>query len=291
MKTLIHKISDKGLETMKGVNDFLDSCTTYYDNPNFSGSGVVYLNPTVYRWGKPANQNFGNLQLIALKIINDFIDHYNLLFIHFTSNQIEIIQINQKYLIGLIERSVDAPSTIKVAKDYVSKTIKEHLTLLYRLINKEQKVIVIPDTNSLIKCPDPLNYISIAGVYEFDFVFTPTITKELDKLKTVHRDDNFRSKVNSVINRIKGYRTQGSLLQGVKYNKKITIRAIANEPKFDNLLKWLDPNNDDDRSIASILQIIISNPNDIIILVTSDINLQNKAELALLNFNETPTPI
>ena len=116
----------------------------------------------------------------------------------------------------------------------------------------------------------------------------PTVLSELDKLKIVHRDDNFRKKVESVINRIKGYRTQGSLLNGVAVYKTIVIKMIAKEPNFNNTLSWLDKNNNDDRFIASVIEYQVDNPSHRVFLVTSDINLQNKAEMAKLPFFETP---
>jgi predicted ribonuclease YlaK len=63
---------------------------------------------------------------------------------------------------------------------------------------------------------------------------------------------------------------------------------IATEPNFDNTLKWLNVENTDDRIIASVLEIQKENPSSIIVLATSDINLQNKAEMANLPFVEPP---
>ena len=82
-------------------------------------------------------------------------------------------------------------------------------------------------------------------------------------------------------------RQQGNLLEGVIVYKTITVKMVATEPNFEKTLKWLDPKNEDDRIIASALQIQVQNPSDKVVLVTSDINLQNKAQLACLTFADT----
>jgi predicted ribonuclease YlaK len=63
---------------------------------------------------------------------------------------------------------------------------------------------------------------------------------------------------------------------------------IATEPNFDNTLEWLHSENVDDQIIASVLEIQKENPSSAVIITTSDINLQNKAEMANLPFAETP---
>lgn len=90
----------------------------------------------------------------------------------------------------------------------------------------------------------------------------------------------------SVINRIKGYRTQGSLLDGVKVNRTITVKMIAIEPNFNNALSWLNADNNDDKIIASSLDILREFPSSNLIIATGDINLQNKCEMANIPFAE-----
>jgi len=288
MKTYIEQLNSKSIDSRNSIKEFLDTCSVYYSDPNSQGGGLFFVNPTLYHWGNPVSDEFGRKQVVSLKIAKDFFEYYNLLLKHFTEGKVKSVQKKQKYILGLIQRSVKAPSSIEKAKSYVDDTISNFIKILDRLKNSQPQIVIIPDTNSLLKSPDPANYNYIAKQPSFEFLFTPTVTKELDKLKITHRDNDFRKKVNSVIKRIKGFRTQGSLIYGVTYQKSIMIRAIANEPKFDNLLEWLDKENDDDRLIATVLQEIIENPGNHTILVTSDINLQNKAEFAMINYCETP---
>ena len=51
-------------------------------------------------------------------------------------------------------------------------------------------------------------------------------------------------------------------------------------------LKWLDEDNCDDRIIASVLEVQSSNPTARVVLVTGDINLLNKADVARIESAE-----
>jgi hypothetical protein len=165
----------------------------------------------------------------------------------------------------------------------------------YRLLDLleggEIEIIVVPDTNAIIAAPDPTAYKTIAGASAFTLILLPTVLAELDNLKNHHRDNAFREKVAKVVSRIKGWRQQGPLLEGVTVNQTIRIKAIAEEPNFDEALPWLDPSNHDDRIIASILQVQVLAPSANVVLVTSDVNLQNKADAAALPCAETPLKV
>jgi len=70
----------------------------------------------------------------------------------------------------------------------------------------------------------------------------------------------------------------------VTVEKTIKLKMVASEPNFDRTLSWLDRENNDDRIIASALEIQRDNPSSAVCLVTSDINLQNKIEMARLTY-------
>ena len=109
-----------------------------------------------------------------------------------------------------------------------------------------------------------------------------SILSELDELKIKSSNQEFQKKVKSVIKRLKGYRNQGNLIKGVTVEKSITLKMIASEPNFNKTLSWLVSENNDDRIIASALEIQRNNPSSAVCIVTSDINLQNKTEMASL---------
>ncbi len=156
------------------------------------------------------------------------------------------------------------------------------------LLGASSDVIIVPDTNALIAAPDPQRYKSVAGTEDFTVLLLPTVLAELDNLKNFARVPEFREKVGKIIRRIKGWRRQGSLSEGVVLYRTIRVRAIAEEPNMGETLGWLDPSNKDDRIIASVLEVQVAAPAAHVILVTGDINLQNKAEVARLPYAEIP---
>ena len=106
--------------------------------------------------------------------------------------------------------------------------------------------------------------------------------EETDKLgwRLMPFTPDFRDKVNKVITRVKGWRNQGTLRRGVTVDGTITVRAVAIEPNMQDTLTWLDKENRDDRNIASVLEVQSTYPNARVILITVDVNLANKADLA-----------
>lgn len=178
--------------------------------------------------------------------------------------------------------------TIKEMNKSVNDAFNDLKSLLEELYKHlEKQIYIIPDTNALIQNPDLEDW-----VFEkkpFTILLVPTVLSELDKLKIEHRNEEVRKKANSVINRIKGYRNRGSLFEGVNLRNGVSyLMSSAIEPNFTNTLNWLDENNNDDRFIASYFEIIRSYPDYNVSIVTGDINLQNKAEFALIPFYEPP---
>ena len=151
---------------------------------------------------------------------------------------------------------------------------------------KNKNPIIIPDTNSLLLSCNPLVYKKSLNINSFTILLLPTVLNELDKLKILHRNQDVREKAQKIINRIKGWRTQGSLIDGITVEKSIIIQTIPTEPNMINTLSWLDKDVNDDRIIASVMEIQSKYPATTVILYTSDINLQNKAEAAIIEYRE-----
>lgn len=232
------------------------------------------------------------IQAELAEIFAEWVEHIHLLTQNLPSNKKREIKQLEGSVVKWIDRTGglwELPANIDDAKKVFSTEIKSYRELLSLLVGENpEDYVFVPDTNALIETPDITAYRHYFGDIPYSVVITPTVTSELDRLKVVHRDDKFRDKVNAVIKRIKGWRGQGSLSQGVTVDKIITLKSVANEPDFDNTLSWLDKNNDDDKLLASALELQRKNLGSIIILVTSDINLQNKAELANFPYLETP---
>lgn len=151
-------------------------------------------------------------------------------------------------------------------------------------------LFLVPDTNALLACADPTKYRDVCAEPRFEFLLLPTVLGELDELKIAHRNPDVREKAQKVIARIKGWRMQGGLLEGVVVDKTIKIRALHSEPDMRTTLPWLQADSADDRILASVLSIQAASPSARVILVTGDINLQNKADAALVEVAEAPSP-
>lgn len=148
------------------------------------------------------------------------------------------------------------------------------------------QTLLIPDTNALLGHPDPTAYRKLTTAQEFEFLLLPTVLAELDELKILHRNPDVREKAEKLITRIKGWRKQGPLLDGITVDKTIRVRAAHQEPSVSKSLSWLDAENKDDRIIASSLEVQSRQPSTRLIVVTGDINLQNKCDAAFIETAE-----
>jgi len=183
-------------------------------------------------------------------------------------------------------------STTDEAKVAVGQAIKEILRALSSLYDPgEGRTLLIPDTNALIYCPSFQKW-KFDRISAFEILLVPTLLSELDSLKNEHRNPDVRQKAQDVIRQIKEYRRRGNLNDGVTVVADcIRLRSTAIEPRADEVLPWLDPLTPDDRMLASCIESMRAHPRSIVILVTGDINLQNKAEFARIPFIEPPSEV
>ena len=154
-------------------------------------------------------------------------------------------------------------------------------------------VLLVPDTNSLVDQPDPTAYRPLAGRDEFRFVLLPPVLGELDELKIAHKNPDVCEGAKRAITRIKGWRDQarragGTLNAGTVVDRSITVQCLHVEPDVKGSLSWLDASVMDDRIIAAVLAVAAEHPAARLVLVTGDVNLQNKADAAMLETAETP---
>ena len=179
--------------------------------------------------------------------------------------------------------SPDRAANEKQLRDDVERFIK---ILAILEVDGAIETILIPDTNAIVGEPDPAQYKDIAEDDSFVFLLLPTVLAELDTMKNSHRNPDFRERVKKTITRIKGWRNQGSLLDGVTVSRTITVRAVASEPDMQCTLTWLDEHNRDDRIIATVLEVQSDHPAARVVLITGDINLLNKADVAQIESAE-----
>ncbi len=243
-----------------------------------------------YHWGED-NEGQKLLQLKLLQLYSSWFEHFQLLFRDSPEETQRQIRETHTAVKKWIEKEDgwNVPPTIEEAKTL----FKEQLQVYYQLLqifktSSQARVILVPDTNALIICPDVTRYGEVVGQTAYTVVIVTTVLSELDKLKRDHRDIEFRNKVQAVIRRLKGLFLQGDIHEGVIVNKTVTVRTTAQGPDFTKTLSWLDPDNNDDCIIAAALEVQREEPSNIVVLVTSDINHQNKAIMAKLPYVEPP---
>ncbi len=182
-------------------------------------------------------------------------------------------------------------ATIEENRTILAEKVNVLYALLQQHASEQAETVLVPDTNALLKSTDPAEYSTIADSRCFRIVIVPTVLAELDGLKRARAGQSLGEKAEKAIRVIKGLRTQGSVLDGVTVAKTITVQMIATEPRMAELPSWLDPSNQDDRIIGSVLEVQCAQPSAMVVLVTDDMNLQNKAEMAFIPWAEPPEPV
>jgi hypothetical protein len=208
---------------------------------------------------------------------------------HSSDVQDELGTVNE-YVLSAIELKTDwaTGATFQENRTYLSDKLALFYQFLEHPVTGDAEFILVPDTNALLKSADPSRYREIVSSPRFRFVLVPTVLAELDDLKRSRATQPLGEKADKAIRVIKGFRGQGSVLEGVTVAKSITVQMVPTEPRMRELPSWLDPGNQDDRILASVLEIQCDQPSAVVVLVTDDMNLQNKAEMALLPWSEPP---
>jgi len=281
----------KRLEAIEAKMLELIDCSTvstWRDDPY---SDVVFIGFPRHSWGKPDEQQ-RRLQIEIKGMYTDWSEQMRLLLSGAPDDLQQKIADTDDFVRGWIEK--ESSWEVEPDKEENKQTFRKKTAVFYDALTmlndgKRSKVTLVPDTNAFVWCPDPVRYREIAGVDSYDFVLLPTVLSELDDLAMKVRDESFREKVKAAIRRYKGWRQQGRLAEGVTVNRAITVRSVAREPNFEKTLHWLDRTIRDDRIVASVLELQRAMPSAVIVLVTSDVNLQNKADAASIPCAESPS--
>ncbi|MBW4890315.1 hypothetical protein KXQ82_11330 [Mucilaginibacter sp. HMF5004] len=281
--TFITRLEQLLSDIYQVIDTMMDNSEIYYHDSNGARRNFIVLGSPVNHYRKRDERS----QLIARELFKKFIEQVELLLTHANPQTVEKIKGVEKKLLNFISQSSHGvPSSTDSGKSLFRKQFEIFTNFLNLFKTESATLILVPDTNALIQFPDPSSYQKLFG-RTFTFLILPTVLSELDKLKVGHRSEDFRHKVKSVIKRLKGFRNQGDVLQGVTVAGSINVKMVATEPNFEKTLQWLDTENQDDRIIASTLDVQVRNPTDQVVLITSDLNLQNKAQTAMLNFVDT----
>jgi len=180
------------------------------------------------------------------------------------------------------------PSTIDEAKKVVAEWFDALAELLVILeVGSPPKCYVIPDTNALLANPDLATYERAVGRSDFTAILIPPILSELDNLKD-RGSAEVGKKAQAFIRRLKGLRDKGRLNDGVSLTRTVSVMTTSREVDPAAVLDWLDPAVMDDRILAAALRFQSDHAHSTVVLVTSDLNLQNKADATGLPYAETP---
>lgn len=262
---------------------------------NDSRSGVVIIGRPPYFWAK-LEPDGEIAQTKAIIKADELFNRLDLLFEGKPRTITGKYDNLKKYFVSTIKRTAgdwNVPATVDESK-IMLKTNTDELKLLLDWLEGlgSNEMLIIPDTNALIINHKIETYGDLIGnVKKWTIIVTSTVLKELDELKVKSNSNEFREKVKKTINYLKGLRNQGDIISGLTLHKNtVTIKMLPIEPNMDKTLPWLDKNNNDDRIIASCFDIQIRNPASSVILMTDDINLQTKAQLARFPIIE-PEPV
>lgn len=253
-------------------------------------SPIVVIGPDRSWGGTDANQT--KLQLELKKAYLKWFEHFRVLFRQHPKEIQGKIQETDSFVRSWIEKEGgwDTPETIDEAKDIFRTRIKEFDDLIDTMSGGKEpkKYILVPDTNALIAESNLSRYTEVIGEDKFEAVVLPTVLAELESLKMKNIDLRIKEKIKIAIRYLKGLRKQGDPISGVKIGAEITVRWEPQEPDLQNSLGWLKNHILDDCILASTIEILRDNPDALVVLVTSDIGLQNKAAFAYIPCAEPP---
>ena len=254
-------------------------------------SGVVFITHQ-YHW-KPLAPEHRDAQAKLLARNRHWCELFNRCYAQHGSDVLRDIKETNDYVTSAIELQTgwSTDATVDQNAVYLAKKLSVFRQLLAHSAINAPEFVLVPDTNVLVNSADPAQYADLIGSKSFRFVIAPTVLAELDELKRLRAAQSIGVKADKAIRVIKGWRKQGSVLEGVTVSKTITVQMIPSEPRMADLPSWLDPDNQDDRIIGTVLEMQCAQPAAVIILVTDDINLQNKAEMAFLPWAEPPEPV
>lgn len=257
----------------------------------YSAHGIFMAVPDA-QWG-PLNDQQRMLQRKALNLWRPLIEQIRDLFSGDTEECRKTIENAAHRLQQWIDHDntdFSIPPTVREAKSALKERVRPLYLNLERIGTMSEGCIVIPDTNVLIRNQDVTKYAEIVGTDAYTVVLVPGVLEELDQHKVNNRSPSVREKARKFTQRLKGWRNQGKLAEGVRVQGDVFVRVEAIEPDFDRALSWLDKDVADDRILASILEIHRREPGAKVVLLTGDTIMQSKADIASIPTADIPDP-
>lgn len=255
---------------------------------NAPGASIVLISPSGDHFWNELSKDGKQIQAKLLPQINRFTE----LILELARNLPDSSQKELERTLKEIKNAVEQTgktwwqTTDEAAEGF--RALFDTITAVYKSYFEalSSDVLVIPDSNAFLLNPDVERW-RFKDVDHFTLILTPTVLSELDKHKINHKNEGVRNKASKLIRKIKEYRRRGSLHDGVTIvTDRVSLRAIAIEPNMSQTLSWFDSDIADDRFLATAIEVIRNNLEAIVFIVTADINMQNKAEMAGIPFRE-----
>jgi len=291
MESVVENVRKRGESLLAHVEEFLQHRSRILYRPvNRPGSEIIVIGSSDYRWAeldetdaqrqtkllRDCARFFGVLDVLLLGQIPSCLKEVR----HAKGDFLELVSQEKECWHKSLEEAVQA------ARDAM-RAILGSLSRLYDPIGGE--FCYVPDTNALLHNTQLEEWV-FGGSPAFTLVLTPSVLSELDDLK-VRGNDKVQPKAEKLVRQIKEYSRRGDLTEGVTLTKdRSRIRALAVEPDMKHTLSWLDRDNNDDRFIASFLEVMRQHPRSVVVLVSRDVNVHNKANFALMPVVDPPEP-
>ncbi len=288
MQTVTENLIEMANEIQNLLEDLLLNHSSIY---MWNSPDSIVISPRNYAYKKLSEEG----RQIQAQLLDKYRNFYYLLSVLLKDQPKdtlrELSQANTRIL-RTIEQNNTSSRNTKETFDSTIQLLRNQVQLLKRLYDSaDGEVTYVPDTNALLYNPDLESWIFPETV-KFTVILLPTVLSELDALKVNHRNEDVRKKAEKLIRKIKEYRRRGKLTSGVVLVRdKSKIQALAIEPNMEETLPWLASDNNDDRLLAGIIEVMRFRPRSPVITVSRDINFQNKAEFANIPFVEPPDPV
>lgn len=254
----------------------------------------MFITASNWRWGRSDSALTARRMSLLSRYIS-WLDRFRLLFPEPTRDISSKTNHAEEFVRGWLSRDKafdhSIPQTIEQAKQKAARELAVLDDLIEIAAEAGDKTLrVVPDTNALIRNPAVEDIATVVGSASYTVHIPTTVLSELDELKDRGRTPELRDKAEKVIRRLKGLRDRGSLAEGVTVAGKVRLRLEHCEVDTRSVLSWLDPTVPDDRIVAEALRLQSDHPSGAVVLVTADINLQNKADAVGLPYAEPPAP-
>lgn len=253
---------------------------------NDSPGGVVFVGFPDFYWQA---HEFVAERTAVLRVLNDWLALFELLHRGALPETRERIEKAEHQLRIWLERDGSdhsVPRTTAEALNIAAQTFNEFRALVALATTGERETLVVPDTNVLLRNPGVETYADVVGTDRYTAVLVPAVMAELDDLKDRGRTPDLRESATRAVRRIKGLRDRGALHVGVRVAGQVNLRAEARDLVPTDILNWLRPEVADDRILAASLDLQARAPASVVVLLTADLNLQNKAAVARMPFAE-----